>query len=86
MRKTKLRKRTNKTHKKRTYKRSARRVRSVKHVRRIRGGSITTPMVGSLEEKDHKGQSKIVVAGPMGVMSESDYLQMVGDIDQQGQE
>ena len=51
-----------------------------------RGGSITTPMIGSLEGKDHKGLNKIVVAGPMGVMSGSAYLQAMADLDQQGAE
>jgi hypothetical protein len=81
MRKTKLRKRTNKTHKRRVYKRRVHRTCRVK-----RGGSIITPMVGSLEGEDHKGLGKIVVAGPMGVMSGTAYLQTVRDIDQQGPE
>lgn len=51
-----------------------------------RGGSITTPMIGSLEGEEHKGLNKIVVAGPMGVMSGSAYLQAMADLDQQGAE
>ncbi len=78
MRKTKSRK--NKTHKKRVYKRRTQRV------KRVRGGSITTPMIGSLEGRDHKGLSKIVVAGPMGVMSGKAYLQAMSNLDQQGAE
>jgi hypothetical protein len=51
-----------------------------------RGGSITTPMIGSLEGEEHKGLNRIVVAGPMGVMSGSAYLQAMADLDQQGAE
>ena len=54
--------------------------------RSIKGGSITTPMIGSLEGEEHKGLNKIVVAGPMGVMSGSAYLQAMADLDQQGAE
>ena len=89
MRKTRSRKRTSKPHKKHLYKRSTRRVHHTlcrRHVKRVSGGSIKTPMVGTLEGEAHKGLNKIVVAGPMGVMSGSAYLQMVHDIDQQGQE
>ena len=74
MRKTRSRKRT----KKRSHKRSTRSIR--------RGGSITTPMVGSLEGEDHKGLGKIVIAGPMGVMSGKAYLQSMENLDQQGAE
>ena len=87
MRKTRSRKRTNK---KRSYKRStrsSRRLRSIHSIRSIRrGGSITTPMVGSLEGEDHKGLGKIVIAGPMGVMSGKAYLQSMENLDQQGAE
>ena len=82
MRKTRSRKRTNK-------KRSIRRVRSTykRSTRRIRhGGSIITPMVGSLEGEDHKGLGKIVVAGPMGVMSGRAYLESMETLDRQGAE
>jgi hypothetical protein len=51
-----------------------------------RGGSITTPMVGSLEGEDHKGLGKIVIAGPMGVMSGKAYLQSMENLDRQGAE
>ena len=78
MRKTRSRKRTNK---KRVHKRSTRSKRSTR-----RGGSITTPMVGSLEGEDHKGLGKIVVAGPMGVMSGRAYLQTMSDLDRDGAE
>ena len=81
--KTRLRKRTNK-------KRTTRRVRSARSTRSkrrtCRGGSITTPMVGSLEGEDHKGLGKIVVAGPMGVMSGKAYLQSIENLDRQGAE
>ena len=84
MRKTRLRKRTNK---KRVHKRSTRSTRRVRHLRSMRrGGSITTPMVGSLEGEDHKGLGKIVIAGPMGVMSGKAYLQSMENLDQQGPE
>ena len=43
-------------------------------------------MIGSLEGEDHKGLNKIVVAGPMGVMSGSAYVQAMSDLDQQGAE
>ena len=85
-----MRKRTNKkrTHKRHT--RSMRRARSVRRLRSIhsmrRGGSITTPMVGSLEGEDHKGLGKIVIAGPMGVMSGKAYLQSMENLDRQGAE
>lgn len=78
MRKTRVRKRTNK---KRVHKRHTRRVRSTR-----RGGSIVTPMVGKLEGEEHKGLGKIVIAGPMGVMSGKAYLQTMENIDQQGAE
>lgn len=78
MRKT-IRRRTHKNHKKRISRR-------VKQSKRVRGGSITTPMVGSLEGEDHKGLDKIVVAGPMGVMSGTAYLQTMSKLDEQGQE
>ena len=71
MRKTKLRKRTIK--KKRIHKRRTRRIRSLK-----RGGSITTSVAGSSD--------KIVVAGPMGVMSENAYRQSMEYHDLQGAE
>jgi hypothetical protein len=84
MRKTRSRKRTNK---KRVYKRHTHRVRSVRRLRSTkRGGSITTPMVGSLEGEDHKGLGKIVIAGPMGVMSGKAYLQTMSDLDRDGAE
>ena len=84
MRKTRSRKRTNK---KRIHKRRTHRVRSVRRIRSMkRGGSITTPMVGSLEGEDHKGLGKIVIAGPMGVMSGKAYLQSMENLDQQGAE
>ncbi len=84
MRKTRSRKRTNK---KRFYKRIVRRLRSVRRIRSMkRGGSITTPMVGSLEGEDHKGLGKIVIAGPMGVMSGKAYLQSMENLDRQGAE
>jgi hypothetical protein len=51
-----------------------------------RGGSISTPMVGKLEGEEHKGLGKIVIAGPMGVMSGKAYLQTMENIDQQGAE
>ena len=51
-----------------------------------RGGSITTPMLGTLEGEDHKGLGKIVIAGPMGVMSGKAYLQSMENLDQQGAE
>ena len=83
MRKTRSRKRT----KKRSHKRSTRSKRSKRSIRRVkRGGSITTPMVGSLEGEDHKGLGKIVIAGPMGVMSGKAYLQSMENLDQQGAE
>lgn len=91
MRKTRSRKRTNKkrshkrsTYKRSTYKRSTRRIRYIRGVRH--GGSITTPMVGSLEGEDHKGLGKIVVAGPMGVMSGRAYLESMETLDRQGAE
>ena len=74
MRKTRSRKRT----KKRSHKRSTRSIR--------RGGSITTPMVGSLEGEDHKGLGKIVIAGPMGVMSGKAYKEAMENLDRQGAE
>lgn len=79
MRKTRSRKRTNKkcTHRSRRTRRSRR----VK-----RGGAIITPMVGSLEGEEHKGLNKIVIAGPMGVMSGSAYVKMMVNQDQQGPE
>lgn len=84
MRKTRVRKRTNK---KRTHKRTTRNKRSIRSIRSTkRGGSITTPMVGSLEGEDHKGLGKIVVAGPMGVMSGKAYLQSMENLDRQGAE
>ena len=83
MRKTRLRKITNK-------KRTTRRVRSARSTRSkrrtCRGGSITTPMVGSLEGEDHKGLGKIVIAGPMGVMSGRAYVQAMNDLDRDGAE
>lgn len=82
MRKTRLRKRTNK-------KRTTRRVRSARSTRSIRtrhGGSITTPMIGTLEGEDHKGLGKIVIAGPMGVMSGRAYVQAMNDLDRDGAE
>ena len=82
MRKTRSRKRTNK---KRTYgKRSTRSIRRLRSTKR--GGSITTPMVGSLEGEDHKGLGKIVIAGPLGVMSGKAYLQTMENLDRQGAE
>ena len=81
MRKTRSRKRTNK---KRSHKRSTRSTRRLRSMKR--GGSITTPMVGSLEGEDHKGLGKIVIAGPMGVMSGKAYLQSMENLDQQGAE
>ncbi len=86
MRKTRSRKRTNKkrSYKRSTYKRSTRRIRYIRGVRH--GGSITTPMVGSLEGEDHKGLGKIVVAGPMGVMSGRAYLESMETLDRQGAE
>jgi len=84
MRKTRVRKRTNK---KRSHKRPTRSMRRVRRVRSMRrGGSITTPMVGSLEGEDHKGLGKIVVAGPMGVMSGKAYVQTMSDLDRDGAE
>jgi len=84
MRKTRVRKRTNK---KRSHKRPTRSMRRVRRVHSMRrGGSITTPMVGKLEGEEHKGLGKIVVAGPMGVMSGKAYLQTMENIDQQGAE
>lgn len=77
MRKTRSRKRT----KKRSYKRTTRSKRSTR-----RGGSIMTPMVGTLDGRDHKGLGKIVVAGPMGVMSGKDYMQSMENLDRQGAE
>ena len=87
MRKTRSRKRTNKKriHKRST--RSSRRLRSIHSMRSTRrGGSITTPMVGTLDGEDHKGLGKIVIAGPMGVMSGKAYLQSMENLDQQGAE
>jgi hypothetical protein len=43
-------------------------------------------MVGSLEGEDHKGLGKIVIAGPMGVMSGKAYLQTMSDLDRDGAE
>lgn len=89
MRKTRSRKRTNKkrVHKRHTHKRHIRSTRRVRHLRSMRrGGSITTPMVGSLEGEDHKGLGKIVIAGPMGVMSGKAYLQTMSDLDRDGAE
>jgi hypothetical protein len=43
-------------------------------------------MIGSLEGEEHKGLNKIVVAGPMGVMSGSAYVKMMVNQDQQGPE
>jgi hypothetical protein len=80
MRKTRVRKRTNK----KQHTRRVRRLRSLHSMRR--GGSITTPMVGSLEGEDHKGLGKIVIAGPMGVMSGKAYLQSMENLDRQGAE
>jgi len=84
MRKTRSRKRTNKKHVHKRSTRSIRRVRSLRSMKR--GGSITTPMVGSLEGEDHKGLGKIVIAGPMGVMSGKAYLQSMENLDRQGAE
>lgn len=67
-------------------KRSKRHTQRKQRTRRIKGGSIATPMIGSLEGEDHKGLNKIVVAGPMGVMSGSAYVQAMSDLDQQGAE
>ena len=67
------------------FKRRTQRKRSNSKLR-IKGGSIATPMIGSLEGEDHKGLNKIVVAGPMGVMSGSAYVQAMSDLDQQGAE
>ena len=87
MRKPRSRKRTNK---KRTHKRTTRSLRSIRRLRSVHsrrhGGSITTPMVGSLEGEAHKGLGKIVVAGPMGVMSGKAYLQTMNDLDRDGAE
>ena len=84
MRKTRVR--TNKKRNTRSM-RSTRNTRSMQSKRKMhRGGSITTPMVGSLEGEDHKGLGKIVVAGPMGVMSGKAYLQSVRNQDDQGPE
>lgn len=80
MRKTRSRKRT----KKRSYKRSKQIIRRLRSTRR--GGSIMTPMVGTLDGRDHKGLGKIVVAGPMGVMSGKDYMQSMENLDRQGAE
>ena len=74
MRKTRVRKRTNKKH---AHKRST---------RRARGGSITTPMVGTFDGRAHKGLGKIVIAGPMGGMSGRAYVKMMDNLDQQGPE
>lgn len=80
---------------KKQVKQSKRNKRSKRNTRRTvrkrsrfskRGGSIATPMIGSLEGEDHKGLEKIVVAGPMGVMSGSTYLQTMENLDQQGSE
>lgn len=78
MKKTRSRKRINK---KRSHKRTTRSKRSIR-----RGGSIMTPMVGTLDGRDHKGLGKIVVAGPMGVMSGKAYQQSMENLDQQGAE
>lgn len=78
MRKTRTRKRTNK---KRSHKRSIRSKRNRRH-----GGSLTTPMLGTFEGEVHKGLGKIVVAGPMGVMSGKAYQQSMENLDQQGAE
>ena len=83
MRKTRSRKRT----KKRSHKRSTHSKRTKRSIRSIRrGGSITTPMVGSLEGEDHKGLGKIVIAGPMGVMSGKAYLETMENLDRHGAE
>jgi len=84
MRKTRVRNRINK---KRTLRnRRTHRIHRTRSTRNIkRGGSITTPVVGTLEE-DNKGLGKIVVAGPMGVMSRNDYMQAMANLDQQGAE
>ena len=73
--------------------RSAKRKRSKrskrnKHSRKrsIRGGNYTIATVGEREGVAHKGLNKIVIAGPMGVMSGSAYEQFVQDLDQQGAE
>ncbi len=83
MRKTRVRKRTNK----KQHTRRVRRLRSLRSLHSMRrGGSISTPMVGKLEGEEHKGLGKIVIAGPMGVMSGKAYLQTMENIDQQGAE
>ena len=85
------------THKKRSAKSSTKRAhtrkRSTKraHTRkritaRSRGGNYSIATVGEREGVAHKGLNKIVVAGPMGVMSGSAYEQFVQDLDQQGAE
>ena len=81
MRKTRSRKRTNK---KRTHKRTTGSKRSIQSTRR--GGSITTPMVGTFDGITHKGLGKIVVAGPMGVMSGKAYKEAMENLDRQGAE
>ena len=72
---------------KQTNKKRAHRSRCTRRCRRVkRGGAIITPMIGSLEGEEHKGLNKIVVAGPMGVMSGSAYVKMMVNQDQQGPE
>ena len=84
MRKTRVRKQKSKRHtrKKHAHKRHVFR----RTGRYLKGGVSTIPMVGSLEGEDHKGLGKIVVAGPMGVMSGNAYVQTMSDIDLQGPE
>ena len=48
------------------------------------GGSLETPMVGTLEGEPHKGLHTIVVAGPMGVMSGTSFLKAKEDADRDG--
>jgi hypothetical protein len=64
-----------------TWKRSTKR-----SAKRSRGGNYSIATVGEQEGIAHKGLNKIVVAGPMGVMSGSAYEQFVQDLDQQGAE
>ena len=69
-------------------KRSKRSSKRSKHSRKrsIRGGNYAIATVGEREGVAHKGLNKIVIAGPMGVMSGSAYEQYVQDLDQQGAE
>jgi hypothetical protein len=85
MKKRKARSAKSSTHKKRSAKSSTKRS-TKRSAKRSRGGNYSIATVGEQEGIAHKGLNKIVVAGPMGVMSGSAYEQFVQDLDQQGAE